>query len=68
MVTAIIGGAIMPWCMGRIIDLHGWGLGFVMPLVCFLFVAFYGFTWARWYARDAEGLTVEPASLTADVL
>ena len=55
MVTAIIGGAIMPWCMGRIIDLYGWSAGFVMPLVCFLFIAFYGFTWGKWYAHDASG-------------
>jgi FHS family L-fucose permease-like MFS transporter len=55
MVTAIIGGAVMPWCMGRIIDLYGWSYGFVMPLVCFLFIAFYGFTWAKWYTRDAAG-------------
>jgi len=54
MVTAIIGGAIMPWCMGRIIDLYGMNAGFTMPLVCFLFIAFYGFTWQNWYARDAE--------------
>ena len=55
MVTAIIGGAVMPWCMGHIIDLFGWGYGFVMPLVCFLFIAFYGLTFSRWYARDAGG-------------
>ena len=55
MVTAIIGGAVMPWCMGRIIDLYGWSYGFVMPMVCFLFIAFYGFTWAKWYARDGAG-------------
>ena len=45
----------MPWCMGRIIDSYGWSAGFVMPLVCFLFIAFYGFTWGKWYAHDASG-------------
>jgi len=60
MVTAIIGGAIMPWCMGRIIDLYGWSYGFVMPLVCFLYIAYYGFTWKKWYVRDVEGAVKVP--------
>jgi FHS family L-fucose permease-like MFS transporter len=67
MVTAIIGGAIMPWCMGRIIDLHGWSIGFIMPSVCFLFIAFYGFTWAKWYGRDADGIATERVLQTAEV-
>jgi MFS transporter, FHS family, L-fucose permease len=53
MVTAIIGGAVMPWCMGLVIDHHGWGAGLIMPLGCFLFIAFYGFSWSMWYAHDA---------------
>jgi FHS family L-fucose permease-like MFS transporter len=60
MVTAIIGGAVMPWCMGHIIEQFGWGYGFVMPLVCFLFIAFYGFTFAKWYARDAGAAAKDP--------
>jgi hypothetical protein len=66
-----IGRAIAIRLAGRgdeTIVLHGWGLGFVMPMVCFLFVAFYGFTWAKWYACDADGLTTEPASQMAEVL
>lgn len=54
MVTAIIGGAIMPWCMGKIIDLYGWGYGFTMPLACFLFIAFYGFSWRKWYNQPVD--------------
>jgi FHS family L-fucose permease-like MFS transporter len=54
MVTAIIGGAVMPWCMGRIIDLHGWSWGFTMPLACFLFIAWFGLTWRKWYARSTS--------------
>jgi MFS transporter, FHS family, L-fucose permease len=55
MVTAIIGGAVMPWCMGLVIDHYGWSGGFIMPLVCFMFIAFYGFTWRKWYAHDDTG-------------
>lgn len=57
MVTAIIGGAVMPWCMGLIIDSHGWSYGFGMPLVCFLFIAFYGFTWRKWIRGSLPGKT-----------
>jgi FHS family L-fucose permease-like MFS transporter len=60
MVTAIIGGAVMPWCMGRIIDHYGWSGGFIMPLVCFLFIAFYGYTWSKWYAHDTAGPAEPP--------
>ncbi len=60
MVTAIIGGAIMPWCMGRIIDVYGWSYGFIMPLGCFLFIALYGFAFATWYTRDAGGTRETP--------
>jgi hypothetical protein len=32
-----------------------------LNLVCFLFVAFYGFTWANWYARESSVPTMAPA-------
>ena len=60
MVTAIIGGAIMPWCMGRIIEQCGWSYGFAMPFVCFLFIACYGFTWEKWYVRDVVVAVEKP--------
>lgn len=63
MVTAIIGGAIMPWFMGKIIDLHGWRCAFVIPLACFLYIACYGFTWRKWYCRDA-GLAAKAPVMT----
>lgn len=46
-VMSIVGGAIAPPFMGHIADRHSMRIGFVVPLVCFVLVALYGFTWAR---------------------
>ncbi len=46
-VMSIVGGAIAPPFMGHIADRHSMRAGFVVPLVCFVFVALYGFTWAK---------------------
>jgi len=47
LVMAIMGGAIMPKLMGHIGDLYGIGVGFLVPMVCFVVVAMYGFAWKR---------------------
>jgi len=54
MVTAIIGGAIMPVLMGWIADHYSMRVGFLMPMVCFAFVMAYGFNWRRLFNRDME--------------
>jgi len=46
-VMAIMGGAIMPKLMGHIADQNGMSAGFIVPMICFVFVAFYGFTWSK---------------------
>src|ERR1019366_7329688 len=52
MVTAIVGGSIMPMLMGWIADRYSMRVGFLMPLVCFAFIAIYGFNWRRLLDRD----------------
>ena len=42
LVMAIVGGAIAPPLMGYIADVKSMNIGFVLPLVCFVFVLFYG--------------------------
>ena len=55
MVMAIVGGALMPKLQGMIIDLGGNGVddiqimgvtevnfSFLLPLLCFLFIAYFG--------------------------
>jgi FHS family L-fucose permease-like MFS transporter len=51
-VMAIVGGAIMPMLMGWIGDNWGMTAGFVMPLGCFLFVAFYSYAWPKLAKSD----------------
>ncbi len=53
-VMAIVGGAILPKLMGRVADLSDISRGFIVPLFCFAFVAFYGFAWPR--LSNAESL------------
>jgi len=52
-VQSIVGGAIMPLWMGWLADNWGMRIGFLMPLLCFAFIAYYGASWKRLEARDA---------------
>jgi len=47
LVMTIVGGAICPVIMGRIADVSGMAIGFVVPLVCFAFIAWYAFYRAK---------------------
>ncbi len=42
LIMSIVGGAIVPWLMGRVADSHGMAPAFVIPLLCFIVVAVYG--------------------------
>ncbi len=44
--TAIIGGAIMPLLQGVLADHYGIKLGFIIPILCYFYIAYFGF-WAR---------------------
>ena len=46
-VMAIMGGAILPKLMGYVADQFDMSRGFIVPLFCFAFVAFYGFKWPK---------------------
>ncbi len=46
-VMAIMGGAILPKLMGFVADKYDMSRGFIVPLACFAFVAFYGFNWPK---------------------
>jgi MFS transporter, FHS family, L-fucose permease len=47
LVMTIVGGVICPVIMGRITDVSGMAVGFVVPLVCFAFIAWYAFYRAK---------------------
>jgi FHS family L-fucose permease-like MFS transporter len=46
-VMAIMGGAILPKVMGAVADRYDISRGFVVPLACFAFVAYYGYHWPK---------------------
>jgi FHS family L-fucose permease-like MFS transporter len=39
---SIVGGAIIPLIMGRIADVSTMALGFIVPLVCFAYIFYFG--------------------------
>ena len=52
-VMAIMGGAILPKLMGAVADKYDMSRGFIVPLFCFAFVAFYGFNWPRFSKAES---------------
>ncbi len=44
-VMAIMGGAMLPKLMGAVADRYDMSRGFIVPLVCFVFIALYGYCW-----------------------
>ena len=46
-VMAIMGGAILPKVMGAVADAYDLSRGFIVPMLCFVFIAFYAFLWPR---------------------
>lgn len=59
-VMSITGGALMPKLMGHLGDVYDMSIAFLMPLVCFLLIAAYGFSWAR--LNRAPGLANQPTA------
>jgi MFS transporter, FHS family, L-fucose permease len=47
LVMAIVGGAVLTPIMGLIAEAHGIAQAYLVPLVAYIFVAAYGFVWAR---------------------
>jgi MFS transporter, FHS family, L-fucose permease len=54
-VMAIMGGAILPKLMGFIADEYDMSRSFIVPMLCFAFVAFYGYNWPKF--SKSESLT-----------
>ena len=60
-VMAIMGGAILPKVMGYVADQFDMSRGFIVPMVCFAFVALYGLSWPKLSKRESlheDGVTV----------
>ncbi len=52
---AIVGGAVIPWITGKLADQIGLQYSFVVPLICYLFIVYYGVK--GWVPRLPEGAT-----------
>ena len=52
-VMAIMGGALLPKIMGYVADQYDMPRGFIVPLFCFAFVAFYGFNWPKFSGAES---------------
>ncbi len=46
-VMGIVGGALLPKLMGAVADHYNMSRGFIVPLICFVFIALYGYSWSR---------------------
>ena len=55
LVMTIVGGAICPVIMGHIADVSGMAAGFIVPLLCFAFIAWYAFFRAKSIIIFKEG-------------
>ena len=40
--TAIVGGAVIPYAQGLLKDHYDWPAAFILPLLCYLYIVFYG--------------------------
>jgi len=40
--TAVVGGAIVPFLFGALADRVGIQHAFVVPIICYLYIAYYG--------------------------
>jgi MFS transporter, FHS family, L-fucose permease len=47
LVMAIVGGAVIPLAMGWLADQHGLQLSFLLPVLCYAYIAFYAWKGSR---------------------
>jgi FHS family L-fucose permease-like MFS transporter len=63
MVQAIVGGAIIPYLYGKLADNIGYQHAFIIPAICYVYIAVYGFatTRRRMVTDPLAGLQIDPA-------
>jgi FHS family L-fucose permease-like MFS transporter len=55
LVMAIMGGAVLPKLMGYVADQYDMSRGFIVPMFCFIFVAYYGYNWSKFSKAESLG-------------
>jgi FHS family L-fucose permease-like MFS transporter len=59
LVMAIMGGALLPKLMGHVADQYDMSKSFIVPLFCFVFIAFYGYMWPKFSGvKSMQGVSV----------
>ena len=61
MIAAIVGGALIPEATGRLADTIGLHHAFIIPAICYVYIAAYGIASIRRPAGSDTLLPVEPA-------
>ena len=54
LVMGIVGGAVIPLAEGKLADMIGLHHAFVIPALCYVFIAYYGFIGSRPHWQPAE--------------
>jgi FHS family L-fucose permease-like MFS transporter len=57
---AIMGGAVLPKLMGYVADMYDMSRGFIVPLFCFVFIAYYAGNWPK-FAKSEGMIGVAPS-------
>lgn len=60
LVMSIVGGAIFPMIMGWIADVSNMALGFIVPLICFGYIVFFGL---RGYKAKGNNIILRPENI-----
>jgi FHS family L-fucose permease-like MFS transporter len=53
LMTAVVGGAVVPYLLGALADKVGIQHAFVLPVICYLYIAFYGL----WGSKPTRTIT-----------
>ncbi len=61
LIAAILGGAIVPWLQGKLADHIGLHPSFVIPAICYIYIALFGFLNLKRPPAPDPVLPVEPA-------
>jgi FHS family L-fucose permease-like MFS transporter len=54
LVTGIVGGALIPLAEGKAADMIGLHHAFIIPAICYIYIAYYGFFGSRPTGRQAK--------------
>lgn len=54
--SAIVGGAIISYLQGQLIDNFNWTISFLVPLFCYVYILFYALNGHKTLVRGAESL------------